>query len=74
MEPQLIGIKGGWAAVAADWAVFGETKEEAVNNFRRADAQHQEILSRADGFHSGQRNVNRVERPQSGIINEQLAR
>jgi len=48
MEPKLIGIKGGWAAVSKDWAVFGETKDDAINKFRNAEVRHAEIASRDD--------------------------
>lgn len=46
MEPRLVGIKGGWAAVGKYWAVFGETKEDALRNFYNAEARHTEIALR----------------------------
>lgn len=46
MEPKLIEVKGGWAAVADWWAVFGATKEEALEKFREAEERHKVIYSR----------------------------
>ena len=46
MEPELVGIKGGWAAVGLDWAVFGETKDDALRKYHDAEAQHTEISKR----------------------------
>lgn len=43
----LTPIKGGWAAVARDWAVFGKTRDEAISLFNTAEAHHEEILKRA---------------------------
>jgi hypothetical protein len=42
----LITIKGGWAAIADDWAVFGKTEDEAVTQFNLAKSKHEEILKR----------------------------
>jgi|GEM_PF-2982071 len=46
MLPRLVPIKGGWAAVARDWAVFGKTQDEAVRRFAEAEERHAEILAR----------------------------
>lgn len=46
---QIVSIKNGWAAVGKDWAVFGQTREQAVDEFRRAEIKHQEILKRIAG-------------------------
>jgi hypothetical protein len=46
-EFTLVPIKGGWAAVAHDWAVFGKTEDEAIAQFNVAKTRHEEILNRA---------------------------
>ena len=46
MEPKFVQIINGWAAVADRWAVFGETKEEALNKFKEAERKHEEIAER----------------------------
>lgn len=46
MQPKLVGIKGGWAAVGKGWAVFGETKEQALQNFVAAESRHATIAMR----------------------------
>jgi hypothetical protein len=43
---KLVEIKGGWAAVGSDWAVFGKTREDASDKFREAEVLHTEILKR----------------------------
>lgn len=48
MEPKLVPIKNGWAAVADYWAVFGATKEEAIEKFRAGEKLRKEIASRPD--------------------------
>ena len=45
-EPKFVQIISGWAAVADRWAVFGDTKEEALNKFREAERKHEEISKR----------------------------
>lgn len=46
MEARLIGIKGGWAALGQGWAVFGESKSDALAKYRDAMRRHESILSR----------------------------
>ena len=46
MDPKLVEVKAGWAAVADWWAVIGKTKEEALEKFREAERRHQEIAGR----------------------------
>ena len=45
-EPKFVQILSGWAAVAERWAVFGDTKEEALNKFRETEHKHEEISKR----------------------------
>lgn len=45
-QPKLIAIKGGWAAVGKDWAVFAQTQDEALYRFQRGTECHEEIMSR----------------------------
>ena len=45
-QPILVTIKSGWAAVAKDWAVFGETEEDALRKFRDAEIRHMKIARR----------------------------
>jgi hypothetical protein len=47
MSAELQEIKGGWAAVGHGWAVFGPTREDALERFRDAEAKHQELDRRA---------------------------
>ena len=47
-SPDLRPIKGGWAALGPDWAVFGESKEEAVRRYGEAERLHKEIQSRLE--------------------------
>jgi hypothetical protein len=46
MQVQLTEIKGGWAAVGRGWAVFGETREEALQRYREAELKHEELRHR----------------------------
>ncbi len=48
MEPRLVQIRGGWAAVADHWSVFGQTKEEAEAKFHEAERRHLEIAARSE--------------------------
>ena len=48
MEPKLVKIKNGWAALAERWAVFGTTEEEAKVLFHEAELKRDEIASRED--------------------------
>ena len=34
-----------WAAHGPGWAVHGDTQEEAIENYHKAEARHQEILA-----------------------------
>jgi hypothetical protein len=44
--PILYQIYGGkWAASGDGWAVHGNTQEEAIENYRKAEQRHQEILA-----------------------------
>jgi hypothetical protein len=45
-EPVLAPIKNGWAALGDGWAVHGHTREEALENYRRAEERHREIDAR----------------------------
>ncbi len=45
-EPVLVPIKNGWAALGDGWAVHGHTREEALENFRKAEEKHREIDAR----------------------------
>lgn len=40
LEPILMPIKGGWAALGDGWAVFGESKDDAIKKFRQAESRH----------------------------------
>lgn len=48
MEPKIVQIASGWAAVADHWAVFGATKDDAMAKFREAERLHQEIEARPE--------------------------
>lgn len=52
MEARLTPIKDGWAAVGHGWAVFGETRGEALERYRDAEAEHAKLLE-ADWDESG---------------------
>lgn len=43
MDAQLAKIKGGWAAVGRGWAVFGVTRDDALQRFAAAEATHEEL-------------------------------
>jgi hypothetical protein len=45
-EPILKPIKNGWAAFGDGWAVHGRTREEAIENFHRAEERYREIDAR----------------------------
>ncbi len=47
-KPRLVRIKGGWAALGKDWAVFGASEEEAIQHFRDAAHLHAEIDARIE--------------------------
>ncbi len=44
-EPMLVEIANGWAAHGEGWAVHGRTREEALENYRKAEQRHREILA-----------------------------
>ena len=46
MEPKIVKIKNGWAALAKRWAVLGATEEEAKVLFREAELKREEIATR----------------------------
>jgi hypothetical protein len=46
--PRLYEVKGGWHAAGKGWAVFGETREEALSEFWRTVKKHREIMSRPE--------------------------
>lgn len=46
-KPEVVAIKGGWAALGDGWAVFGASEEEALLNYTKADERRKEIRSRS---------------------------
>jgi len=44
-EPTLVQIYDGWAAHGNGWAVHGTTREEALENYRKAEQRRREILA-----------------------------
>jgi primosomal protein N' len=44
-KPVLIEIANGWAAHGDGWAVHGHTREEAIENYWKAEQRHREILA-----------------------------
>ena len=45
-EPELFPIANGrWAAHGDGWAVHGTTREEALENYRKAEQRRREILA-----------------------------
>jgi len=44
-EPALVEIYNGWQAHGEGWAVYGATREEAIENYWKAVRRHQEILA-----------------------------
>lgn len=53
MQPTLVEVKGGWHAVGDGWAVFGETKERALERYQEAERQHAEMSLRSSAKHAG---------------------
>jgi hypothetical protein len=49
MQATLVEVKGGWHAVGDGWAVFGQSKQEALARYEEAERQHAEILARDSG-------------------------
>ena len=47
-EPKIVQVKVGWAALGNYWAVFGATREEAIEKFREAEERHKMIASRKE--------------------------
>ena len=48
MEPEVVKVKQGWAALARTWAVFGTTREEALTRFKEPEHRHKEIEARPE--------------------------
>jgi hypothetical protein len=44
-EPRLVQIYDGWQAHGDGWAVYGATREDAIENYWKAVKRHQEILA-----------------------------
>ena len=42
-RPQLVQIKGGWAAHGDGWAVHAPTREGAIKRFHEAEKVHEKI-------------------------------
>lgn len=45
-DPILKPVFNGWTASGQGWAVHAPTREEAIEKFRQAEKQHQEVLAR----------------------------
>lgn len=45
-QPELVEIKGDWAAVGGSWAVFGDSKEDALNKWHAARARYSAMKER----------------------------
>lgn len=48
MDPRFEQIKSGWAAIGEGWAVFGATREEALQSFRDAERLHEALVRRPE--------------------------
>ena len=48
IEPRLVPVKEGWAAVGDGWAIFAPSRADAGRRFEEAQRKHREIESRAD--------------------------
>ena len=59
-KPKVVGIKGGWAAVGSDWAVFAESKQEALAKWRDALARHGVMQAREESAAPAQGGQNDV--------------
>jgi hypothetical protein len=46
IEPRLVPVKEGWAAVGDGWAVVGATRDEARKRFSAAEKKHAELRAR----------------------------
>jgi hypothetical protein len=46
MQPRIVPIKNGFAAVGDGWAVFGPTEKVAQERYEAAERQHEVIRSR----------------------------
>lgn len=46
MEPDIRSIKNGWAAVGNGWAVFAQSRTEAIEKYREAEQTHAELAAR----------------------------
>lgn len=49
IEPRLVPVKQGWAAVGDGWAVVGATRDEARKRFNAAEERHAELRARDSG-------------------------
>lgn len=45
-SPLVTKIKNGWAAVGHGWAVFGPSRDEALERYAEAERKHQELRER----------------------------
>jgi hypothetical protein len=49
IEPRLVPVKQGWAAVGDGWAVVGATRGEARKLFSAAEEKHAELRASDPG-------------------------
>ena len=49
IEPRLVPVKQGWAAVGDGWAVVGTTRDEARKLFSAAEEKHAQLRARDSG-------------------------
>ena len=47
IEPRLVPVKEGWAAVGNGWAVFARSRDSAVAAFEMATRKHEELADRS---------------------------
>ena len=55
IEPRLVPVKEGWAAVGDGWAVFAHSRDGAVAAFEAAARKHEELASRTTSTVEGSR-------------------
>ena len=46
--PEIVSVRGGWAAVGRGWAVVGSSPEDAQTRYWDAERKHEEIAARPD--------------------------
>jgi hypothetical protein len=46
IEPRIVKVTDGWAAIGYGWAVIGPTVADAIDLYREAEAWHAEIAAR----------------------------